>query len=362
MKIKELLPLVKIHGRTVYDEEKQALYANWTCSGFTVGVTGKYLKIKVIADSDQIAGFPGGPTPPPDWPCVGAEVNGELINRHECRNTDPEWLTMWESEEEATVNVRVLKLSENARGKLGILEVATDGEFHKYEDNKKTMELVGDSITCGFGIEAPDNAFMFKTSEENGWITYGALAARELGYEYSMICESGINAAKPEHPFIPMHAMEDIYEYTDELYATKYGKPLEKWDFEAHHNDIVVLNLGTNDNNPIKFYRNFNDIEPMENWFHARYKEFVRQVRRCNGPDTVIICSLGSIDTYLYHHIKEVVAELKEETGDEKLFCFEYIPLNVMMEGIGAAGHPSAKTHVRMGKELANYIRKFTGE
>ena len=100
----------------------------------------------------------------------------------------------------------------------------------------------------------------------------------------------------------------------------------------------------------------------MEKWFHARYKEFVKQIRRCNGPDTVIICSLGSIDTYLYHHIKEVVEELRRETGDEKLFCFEYIPLNIMMEGIGAAGHPSAKTHVRMGKELANYIRKFTGE
>ena len=31
-------------------------------------------------------------------------------------------------------------------------------------------------------------------------------------------------------------------------------------------------------------------------------------------------------------------------------------------EGYGAMGHPSAKTHARMGKELANYIRKFTGE
>ena len=362
MKIKELLPLVKLHGRTIYDEEKQALFANWTCSGFTVGVTGKYLKIKAVAMSDQIAGFPGMPTPPADWPCVGAVINDELTFRHELHNTEPEWITLWESEETQTLDIRIIKLSENARGKLGILEAETDGEFHEYKDNKKTMELVGDSITCGFGIEAPNGAFQFHTSEENGWITYGALAGRELGYEFSMICESGINAAKPEHPFIPMHAMEDIYMYTDELYDTKTGREPEKWDFENHHTDIVVLNLGTNDNNPIKFYRNFDDIEPMENWFHNRYKEFVKMVRKYNGPETVIICSLGSIDTYLYHHIKEVVEELKDETGDDKLFCFEYIPLNTMMEGIGAAGHPSAKTHVRMGKELANYIRKFTGE
>lgn len=362
MKIKELLPLVKVHGRTLYDEDKKALFINWTNAGFTVALTGKYLKIKAVAMSDQIAGFPGKPTPPADWPCVGAVINDELTCRTELHNTEPEWVTLWEGEETQDIVIRVIKLSENARGKLGVLEVETDGEFKEYRDNRKVMEVVGDSITCGFGNEAPDRAFQFHTSEENGWATYGALAGRELGYDFSMICESGINAAKPEHPLWPMHAMEDIYEYTDELYDKKVGREPQKWDFEKNPVDIVVLNLGTNDNNPIKFYRNFDDIEPMEKWFHARYKEFVKLVRKCNGPDTMIICSLGSIDTYLYHHIKEVVAELKEETGDDKLYSFEYIPMNVMMEGSGAAGHPSAKTHVRMGKELANYIRKFQGE
>ena len=361
MKIKELLPAVKIHGRTVYDEEREALFCNWTCSGLTLKMTGKVLKVKVLAMSDQIPGMPNMPTPPPDWPCIGAVVDNELIYRHECREEE-EWLTVYEGDEYKTVVIRLVKVSENARGKLAIAEIETDGDFESYEENRPTMEILGDSITCGFGNEAPNNAFEFKTSEENGWNSYAAQAARELGFDFSMICESGISAAKPEHPLFPMHALEDIYRYTDELYATKFGKEKEEWDFNKHHNDIVVINLGTNDSNPIRFYRDFNDIEAMEKWFHARYKEFVKQVRRCNGPETVIICSLGSIDTYLYHHIKEVVAELRRETGDDKLFCFEYIPLNVMMEGIGAAGHPSAKTHVRMGKELANYIRKFLGE
>ncbi|MBR0137372.1 MAG: hypothetical protein IJM15_03075 [Erysipelotrichaceae bacterium] len=361
MKIKELMPLVKLHGRTVYDEEKEALYCDWSCSGFTVKLTGKQLKIKVRAESDQIPGMPNMPTPPPDWPCVGAIVNDELIFRHECLEAQ-EWIDLWSSEESETVEVRIIKLSENARGKLGILEVETDGEFHKFESNKKTMEIIGDSITCGFGNEAPNNSFQFKTSEENGWIAYGALAARELGYEFSMICESGINAIKPEHPLWPMHAMEDIYEYTDELYDKKNGRELQKWDFEKNHSDIVVINLGTNDSNPIRFYRDFNDIEPLENWFHQRYKEFVKMIRKANGPDTLIICSLGSMDYYLYHHIKEVVKEIKEETGDEKLVSFEFIPINMMFEGYGAAGHPSAKTHARMGKELAAFIRKVTGE
>ena len=65
------------------------------------------------------------------------------------------------------------------------------------------------------------------------------------------------------------------------------------------------------------------------------------------------------MDYYLYYHIKEVVDEIKAESGDQKICCFEYIPINMMFEGYGAAGHPSAKTHARMGRELANYIRKY---
>lgn len=358
MQLKEVMPLLKLHGRTIYDQEKEALFCNWSCSGFTVRLTGKYLKARITAMSDQIPGMPNMPTPPPDWPCVGVVIGDELLNRRECRAAE-EWITLWESEEEQTLDLRVMKVSENARGKLGFFELETDGTFLKAESNRPVMEIIGDSITCGFGNEAPNNAFEFKTSEENGWITYGALAARELGYDFSMICESGINAIKPEHPLWPMHAMEDIYEYTDELYDSKRGHEPEKWDFRANHSDVVVINLGTNDSNPIRFYRDFNDIEGLEKWFHVRYKEFVLKIRELNGPDTFICCSLGSMDYYLYYHIKEVVDEIKAETGDQKICCFEYIPINMMFEGYGAAGHPSAKTHARMGRELANYIRKY---
>lgn len=361
MKIKELLPLIKVHGRTVYDEQSQALYCNWTCSGFTVKISGKTLKIKVKASYDQLQGMPNMPTPDPDWPCVGLALNDELIYRHVC-NEEDDWLSVYETKEEKIVELRIVKVSENARGKLGILEVETDGEFLEYKDERPLMEIIGDSITCGFGNEAENNSLVFKTSEENGWMSYGAQAARMLGYEFNMICESGISAAKPEHPMFPMHAMEDIYRYTDELFATKFKRENREWDFKKNHADIVVVNLGTNDSNPIRFYRDFNEIKAMEDWFHARYKEFIRQLRSLNGPDTFICCTLGSMDYYLYYHIRDIVEELKQETGDKKICCFEYIPINVMFEGYGAMGHPSMKTNNRMAKELVNYIKKYVLE
>ncbi len=361
MKIKELLPLVKVHGRTVYDKEKEALFCNWTCSGLTLRFKGKCLKTKVLALSDQIPGMPNMPTPPADWPCIGAAVENELIYRHECREAE-QWLTLYESEEEKEVTLRIVKVSENARGKLGIVEVETDGEFIEYKDDRPLMEIIGDSITCGFGNEAENNGMIFRTSEENGWDAYGPRAARELGYDFNMICESGIAGIKPEHPMFPMHAIEDIYQYTDELFANKMDLEKEKWDFEKHHSDIVVVNLGTNDTTPIRFAQDFTTIEALEKWFRARYKELIRQIRTLNGPDTYICCSLGPMEHFVYHYIKDAVEELIKETGDERLCCFEYVPINVMTEGYGAMGHPSMKTHERMGRELATYIRKYVLE
>lgn len=360
MKIKELLPSLRIHGRTSYDEKLEALFCNWSCSGFSFGFKGREVKVKVLALSNQIPPMPNMPTPPPDWPCIGLVVdNDKLINRQEIKEN--KWVTLFNSTKIEKHELRVMKVSENARGKLGILEIDVDGEIYPINNNKPRIEIVGDSITCGFGNEAPDSSLEFKTIEENGWDAYGALAARELGYDFSLICESGIQAIKPEHPLFEMHAMEDIYEYTDELCDVQLNKEKEKWNFKDNHNDIVVINLGTNDNNSIRFYRDFSDIDTMENWFAIRYKEFIKQIRKLNGPNTYICCSLGPMDQYLYHRIKDVVKEIKEETNDNKICCFEYVPINNILEGYGALGHPSKKTHIRMGKELANYIRKFVG-
>ena len=362
MKIKELMPLMQMHGRTIYDDKKEALFCNWTCSGFTIGVDGSYLKVKVEAIYDLMPPMPNFPPSPPDWPCIGVVVDGELTGRTECRNEEAQWVTLWEGTEKKRQEIRFVKISENSKGKLGVVELETDGTFFKAEEKKlKKIEIIGDSITCGFGNEAPNNSMEFKTMEENGWTSYGAMAARELGYEFSIISESGICAIRPKYPLFDQHAMDEVYPYTDELYDKRREAELTAWDFKANPQDIVVINLGTNDGNAIRFYKEFDTIEENEKWFHEGYKKFVKMVREYNGPDTFILCGLGSMDYYLYYHIKEVVDELRKEDGDEKIFAFEFVPINVMFEQYGAGGHPSQKTHNRMAKELIRYIEKFAG-
>ena len=347
-----------LHGRTVWDEEKQALFCNWTCSGVTVRFTGTYLKAKLTVLADQIPAMPGFPPNPDYYPCIGVVTDGETLeNRREI--TSDGWYDLWQGEN-GEHTLRLVKLSENSRGKLGILALECDGQILPAQvEKKKVMEIVGDSITCAFGNESSNNSPEFLCSEENGWTSYGALAARELGYEWRQVCVSGISASQPEHPLFPMPGMNEIYHLTDQLYDERRGVAHAEWDFAGNPADIVVLNLGTNDVNPIRFSQDFSQTEAMENWFQKRYLEFIRDIRRLNGKDTFIVCALGSMDYYLYDRIRAAVEEYKASSGDENICTFKFAGINMMTEGFGAMGHPSAKTHERMGRELAFRLRSL---
>ena len=356
--MKELLNKLTIHGRTVWDEEKQALFCNWTCTGFTVRFTGTSLKAKLTVMADQIPSMPGFPPNPDYYPCVGVVTDGQTLENLQEITADG-WYDLYQGEA-GEHTLRFVKNSENSRGKLGILALECDGEILDAPAEKKpVMEIVGDSITCAFGSDSSNNSPEFLCMEENGWMSYGAQAARELGYEWRQVCVSGISASQPEHPLFPMPGMNEIYHLTDQLYDQRRGVEPAAWDFAGNPADIVVLNLGTNDVNPIRFSQDFGNVENMESYFQRRYLEFVQDIRKLNGPDTFIVCALGSMDYYLYDRISAAVEEYKQLTGDEKIATFKFIGINMMMEGYGAMGHPSAKTHARMGKELAFRLKEL---
>ena len=364
MLAKEIIPRLRLHGRTIFDEDRQALFFNWTCSGFTVTFTGSVLKARLTALGDKGPAWPGMPEPEPDYPCFGVVLDGgELSGRTECREEGEYTLFRGEKGQHS---LRVVKLSENSRGKLGLLALETDGDFLPTPREKKpVIEVVGDSITCAFGNEADgssQNPMEFHTGEENGWMSYAALAARELDCDYRLICESGISASQPQKPLFPHYAMDDIYAYTDATYDMRRGKEPEAWDFAANPSDIVVINLGTNDATPMRFSPDPFIIDGMEDYFQEKYVGLIQLIRRLNGKDTLIVCSLGSMDYFLYDRIVKAVEAYKAKTGDEQIFAFKYLPINNMSEGMGGGGHPSMKSHIRMGKELAFRLRPYLKE
>lgn len=346
-----LLPLVKIHGRTRYIAGRGAVFFNWTCSGFTITFSGRTLRARVLALEDRLP-FP--PDAPADLPVV-AVVGGDsetVSARFPLAAGENEIELFSGGDGEHTV--RLVKFSENVRGKAALLSLETDGRLlpAKYTEKKLKIEFVGDSITCGFGNEAPGRDSLFHTGEENGWLTFGAAAARELDAEFNMISVSGIATGAPKYPLFPGKNMEDIYEFTDIYCDERLGSTPERWDF-SDKKDIVVVNLGTNDSARIWSYQELTKADEEAEQFSARYRAFLEMIRRNNGHDTFIVCTLGPLDYFLYDRIEKVVAEYRRDTGDKNIAAFKLIGVNLMSEGFGAVSHPSVKTQLRMGKELA---------
>lgn len=357
----ELKGLIKTHGRTFFDNGKKALFFNWTCSGFSVTFTGTVLRAKILAYSDQLLSPPHMPENPVDYPCIGTVGEDDtLIYRVKCSEGEA-WYDVFEAADDGEHTIRIVKLSENMRGKTALLALETDGEIIKCIVPEKGLkiEFVGDSITCGFGNEAPNRDCLFETSEENGWMTYGAICGRELDAEFNMISVSGISANASKYPMIPGKSMNDVYKYTDIYGDERLEKEPCLWEFAANRKDIVVVNLGTNDSGRMWSYKELSKADEEESWFCERYREFIEKLRRLNGPEAKIVCTLGPMDFYLYDKIEKAVNKYKEDTGDENIYSFKIIGVNLISEGFGAVSHPSLKTHARMGKELASRLKNL---
>jgi len=356
-------------GRTIIDNKTGGIFFNWSGSGFEVVFEGKRLDAYFCAIETVF---------PPEgtlWPWISVFVDNNetpayeiAVDRHEHR------VTLFSSEVSERHKIRVVKRSENDKGKVGILGFELDGNFLSPEPvkSKYRLEFIGDSITCGFGNEAKRRDAMFKTEEENGLLTFSAIAAREIGAEYNSICISGIPLCKPSDPQLKLvfpefpeiesrsFAMEDYYEYTDRLHEEKRGlkNSFTKWDFSRFLPDAIIINLGTNDSSQIKASKNKG---AEERHFEARYKEFLYKVRNLNGERPIICCSLGPMDYYLYDNILNAVKEYKQETGDMRIFCHKFGGIFPDVEGYGAQDHPSVLTHKRMGKELAEKLKLWLG-
>lgn len=281
-------------------------------------------------------------------PRYGVYVDGELI-ADVLMDAPEQTVELFSGTTARTATVKVMHLSEANNGAVGVkqFDVTSAAAKPVKPTAKKDLmiEFIGDSITCAYGVGADNQYVGFETGTEDFSKSYAYLTAGLLDADYSTACYSGYG--------IISGYSDDGSANTDSLVPPVYesvAKPKNyavSWDFDANPSDVVVLNLGTNDNTYVSKEPEKRGLE-----YQAGYVDFLKQIRACN-PDAAIICTVGIMGcTELYPYIEAAVAEF----GDENVFCYQSPTHNITEDGIGADWHPSAKTHQLNAYLLADKI------
>jgi len=103
-----------------------------------------------------------------------------------------------------------------------------------------SIELLGDSLTCGYGIEGSSANCNFSGATESAYSAYGLVAARALQAAAHVVCYSG----KGVH----QNYGGNLDEPMPVLYPRTFvGSATPEWDASRFPAEVVVVNLGTND-------------------------------------------------------------------------------------------------------------------
>jgi hypothetical protein len=210
---------------------------------------------------------------------------------------------------------------------------------------KRKIEFFGDSITSGAGNEAPDDGVDDKLEDKNNFMTYGAIAARNLNAEVHITSQSGIGIMVSWFPFI----MPQFY---DQLSAV--GNNDTQWDFSSWTPDVVVINLFQNDSWLTDREHRLNPNPSDEQRIQA-YIDFVKTIRS-KYPKAFIVCALGSMDATKAGskwpgYVSTAVARIKQEKPQEKLDT-------LFFEFTGYEAHPRVKHHQANAVKLTAFIKQ----
>ncbi|MGA2066763.1 MAG: SGNH/GDSL hydrolase family protein [Thermoguttaceae bacterium] len=206
--------------------------------------------------------------------------------------------------------------------------------------SQRRILIIGDSISCGYGNEATRDEGN-PPDKQNGYMTYGAIAARKLGAEVQIVAWSG-------RKLYPDNTMVEVYDRTLAMDANP------KADLSGWVPGVVVIDLGTND-----FGNNKNP--PQEKGWIDAYKAFIGTIRQ-TAPAAYVFVASGPMGTAANWDkwAKTVVADLRE-AGDKRIAYLPFATQDINGDGIGGHWHPNLKTHAKMAERLKSEIEKAVG-
>ena len=240
----------------------------------------------------------------------------------------------------------IFKRSEGGLGTVQFngFDLSEGATLFKPANLERKIMVIGDSITCGYGNEAATKEEGNTVENENGYMSYAAIAARSLNADIMMVCWSGrgfvrnFGAAGDK-----LKKMPELFDRTLPTHKTPV------WDHSRFVPDVVVINLGTNDMNMT------DDKPPLDKTaYMSTYKAFLDRIRAF-APNAKFILSIGPM---AFEPVSEWLPELATEDSTISVLIYEGFS---GPEDIGGHWHPTVLKDKKMATELVTEIQKTTG-
>ena len=208
----------------------------------------------------------------------------------------------------------------------------------------RLIEIIGDSISCGYGDLCTSNNAGFQTSQESAYDSWGAVAARSLGADVSIVAKSGIGIYQ-DNTGSKTNTMPNVYG------QTHYSPATPAWGFNPKP-QAVAINLGTND---------FAQNNPGQTNYEGAMLSLVRTVR-AKYPDAYIFLTIGPMisDSYpsginAYTNCTNYLKHVVTQSNDAKVSYFDLEQQT--STDYGCDYHPNVGRQKIMGDAAAKVIK-----
>lgn len=339
---------VKYTGRNYYDGKSAWLVQSGSAVEFTV--SAKSAEVTITGDHSVNNDEKYRPR-------YAVIIDGEIV-LDEVLNEKSKTVKLFDEKNSRTADVKIIHLSEANNGAVGVSQIKTVSDSPapvvSVPEKELSIEFIGDSITCAYGVEGKSAYENFSTTTENFMKSYAYLTAKKLNADYSAVSYSGhgIISGYSNDGEINTNSLVPAY-YKNYGSLNDYAKP---WDFTKKPNDVVVINLGTNDYSYVS-----KDFDNRSQEYVDGYVEFLETVRECN-PDAYIICTMGIMGgAEMYPLIEQAISDFTAKTGDKKIMSYESPIQNFNDDGIGSDWHPSEITQQKNAYILADKICNALG-
>lgn len=212
----------------------------------------------------------------------------------------------------------------------------------------RKIEFIGNSITCGYGVESMNQGDPYLEETANHYYTYATRTAQALGAQHVTVARSGIGVYRNYNGPKTGDKINMNTEYTHTLLYDNS----EEWDFSRYTPDVVCVNLGTNDTST---------KGADEKLLYKGYEDLYKQVRS-HYPQAKIVflcgCMMNGDALKMAIRCQDKMVENAQKAGDKEVYRFDFAPQDGSLK-YGASWHPSFWQHEKMAGELVPFLRSL---